>query len=148
MGSETHGFPSASLTHHDISYMCGRIQRTIVFVNIIIHRRSAQPEPSDGDVGDDDDDNDYNNDNNDDDVMMMMMLICDLIRLEAACGFPMVATACQGLGSAIANCGLNLCYQSCHHHHHHNDNNVHNDHDDYQTFSMILVLMDIDDAEC
>ena len=78
----------------------------------------------------------------------MMMMICDLIRQEVACGFPMVATACQGLGSAFANCGLTLFYQGCDHHHHHNDHNVHNDHDDYQTISMILMLIDIDDAEC
>ena len=47
VGSETHGFPSARLTHHDISYMCGRIQRTIVIVNIITHRRSVGQSPPD-----------------------------------------------------------------------------------------------------
>ena len=73
-------------------------------------------------------------------MMMTMMMICDLIRQEAACGFPMVATACQGLGSAIANCGHNLFYQGCH--------DVHYDHDDYQTISMILMLTDIDNDEC
>ena len=31
-------------------------------------------------------------------MVTMMMMICDLIRQAAACGFPMVATACQGLG--------------------------------------------------
>ena len=72
--------------------------------------------------------------------MTMTMMICDLIRQEAGCGFPMVATACQGLGSAIANCGHNLFYQGC-------DHDVHYDHDDYQTISIILMLTDSDDAD-
>ena len=54
-------------------------------------------------------------------MVTMMMMICDLIRQAAACGFPMVATACQGLGFQL---GLRsfFYYQGYDHHDENHDN--------------------------